>query len=139
MQILLRYEIVDHTADVAVRVFGNTYEELLANSVYAAADLFYDTANLYPVSSTIVDVEGHSVEDVFVEALSRVIYLFETTSVLYFGCDVLYLKEGWSASLELSGSPLPEGAEVRYALKAPTYHMIEISPEKGYAFLVFDV
>lgn len=135
----MRYEIIEHTGDVGVIVFGSTYEVLYKEAVYAMADLILDIEKLTPNVKTSVELQADSPESLMVDILSEVIYFLEADDVLYFNSDIDYNQETNQLKATLEGAPVPDNPDYKYVIKAPTYHMIKVSPKEGYARIIFDV
>ena len=132
-----RYETLDHTADVMVRAFGGTLEECFANAAYAMFDQLADLSKVEAKLSFKVDVEGSESEQLLVDFLSELLFLFDTELVLLSKFDVKY--DGEVMRVLAKGEKIDKRRhEMRKAIKAVSYHAIEIAPEKGYVQVLFD-
>jgi SHS2 domain-containing protein len=132
-----RYETLDHTADVMVRAFGGTLEECFANAAYAMFDQLADLSKVRAKLSFKVDIEGSEPEQLLVDFLSELLFIFDTELVLLSNFDVKY--DGEVLRVVAKGEKIDKRRhEMRKAIKAVSYHAIEIAPEKGYIQVLFD-
>jgi len=69
------YEYIEHTADVAVRVYGNSLEELFRNAAQATFSLITDYTPSEDKERDI-DLEGKTLEDLLVNWLNELISVF---------------------------------------------------------------
>jgi len=70
------YRLVDHTADLGLEVFGKTGEELFANAASAVCELIVDRKGTGPTVVREMSVEGADREDLLVNFLREVLFLF---------------------------------------------------------------
>lgn len=135
-----RYEVLSHTADTGVVVYGATMTELFENAAFAMFDLMFGIGDLRGVERVNVEVAATTVEELLVDWLSTLLFEAETRDLALcsFGIDTLGdgRLSGWasgisSSDLELRGAPI----------KAITYHdlAIEEIPNGWSARAVFDV
>ena len=80
-----RYVLVDHTADMMVRAFGETLEECFANAGYALFDQTVDLSGIGTSEETDIRVSGIDDEDRLYSFLSELLFIED--------CDNLILKE----------------------------------------------
>src|SRR3989441_12835357 len=84
----VRYEEIEHTADVGIRAYGSTLSELFAN---AAEGMFSLIADLDPVKA-VGEIEGRLVAEDIPTLLLRwrtdVLYIHETPRLLFASFEV---------------------------------------------------
>jgi len=132
-----RYETISHTADVMVRAFGKSLEECFENAGYAIFDQIADLSKVEPRELYKMDIEGDEPEQLLVDFLSELLYLFDTELVLLSEFHVKY--NGEILVVQAKGEKVDKKRhELRKAIKAVSYHMIEVAPEKGYVQVLFD-
>ena len=78
-----RYETFDHTADLGIRIFGQTYEELMANAAYALFDLLTDLDRVQETLAYAIHVEAAEREELLVRWLSELLFLSESQGFLF--------------------------------------------------------
>jgi SHS2 domain-containing protein len=136
------YEILEHTADVAILVRGKTLEELFEKAAYAMFDTISFAERMEPVGKYRVSVKSTTLEDLLVDYLSELLYVF---SVEYFVmCDFNVIIHRTDSEYYLKGVALgepfnPEKHGLKTEIKAVTYHELEINLKEGYAKVLFDV
>lgn len=131
------YELVEHTADLSLRVWGDSPEELFAN---AARGMFAQMAGPAQETMTVrrdISVEADDDEALLVAWLSELLYLCEVHREVYSRFTVRFAAPG-----RLEGSA--EGGpceQVARPVKAVTYHDLHITRRgrRYEATLVFDV
>jgi SHS2 domain-containing protein len=132
-----RYEQLEHTADLALRVYGRTLRQLFANAAYA---MFSQLANLERIVPTVqreVSVEGIDYESLLVNWLNELLYLQDTRREAYVAFEIhMLLRRRLQATVR--------GAQTENAdtiIKAATYHDLSISKTHGWymSTIVFDV
>lgn len=132
-----KYETLEHTADVMIRSHGKSIEELFANAAYGMFDQLADLSKVKPNESFRIDIEGGDPEQLLVDFLSELLYIFDTELVLLSEFDVKH--DGEMLHVTARGERIDKKRhEMRKALKAVSYYKLEVSPEKGYAQVLFD-
>ncbi len=135
-----RFEVLDHTADTAVRVEAPSMEGLLVVSARAMFSLMFDLASARPVSSRTVRVEAPTSEELLVDWLSSLLSWSEIDRVAYFDVAAVEVS-GTEARGEVRGAPVDSLAVAGPPIKAVTYHGLQIRhAASGWeATIVFDV
>lgn len=133
-----RYILVDHTADMMVRAFGETLEECYANAGYALFDQTVDLSGIGTSEETEFRVSGIDDEDRLYSLLSELLFIED--------CDNLILKEievefdGDDVVCRGRGETLDRSRHrIRSEIKAVTYHMMEVDRETPSVTVLFDV
>ena len=132
-----RFELLEHTADLAIRVRGGDLPELFANAAYAMFCQLADLERLTPSMMRQVVVQGWDHESLLVNWLNELLYLHETRGEVYTDFQVEALTP---QRLQATVRGVPT-AEVRTIIKAATYHGLSITEtaEGLEATIVFDV
>ncbi len=139
------YEIIEHTADIGLKVFGKTKKELFQN---AARGMFFliTGSSIFPGQknrqSWTVKCEASNIEDLMVSWLSELLYIHNTDFVIFdnfiFKCLSSYFVQA-----EVWGTKIKEYPyHIEKEIKAITYHRLQIfKNEKGQweANIVFDI
>ena len=71
-----RYTTFDHTADLGIEIYGRNERELFANAAFALFDIMTDVTAVYPKVERDISIEGAGWEDLLVNFLREVLYLF---------------------------------------------------------------
>ncbi len=136
------YEILDHTADVAILVRGRTLEELFEKAAYAMFDTITDAEKIDPVGKYRVSVSSPTLEDLLVDYLSELLYVFSVEYFVMGDFNVIIHRtdEGYSLRGVALGEPFNRDKHgIKTEIKAVTYHELEINLKEGYAKVLFDV
>lgn len=134
----MRYELIDHTADMMVKAYGDTLEKCFANAAFALFDQTVDLSNISADEEIEVRVSGMDDEDRLYSFLAEMLFIED--------CDNLILRE-FQVSFEgddvvcvARGEKLDRDKHrIRSEVKAITYHMMEINRDVPYVTVIFDV
>lgn len=137
----MSYEILEHSADAMVRVYGRTLGELFTNCALAAMDILTDRSKVMPRESHRLSAQGATPEELLVHWLQEILYVVETKGFLFAEFTIESIDSG---RVEGSG----KGEEIDFAkhdlytvIKAVTYHNLKIQPQgdKLMVEIVFDI
>jgi len=78
-----KYELVDHTADLKIKVYGKDLEELLKNCSAAMMDVICDLNTIDPKNEYKVSSDGNCEEELLVNLLQELLYLHEVKKLLF--------------------------------------------------------
>jgi SHS2 domain-containing protein len=136
-----RFEILDHTADIGLVVYGDDLNALFENAGEAFFHLITDLRKVKRRMERRVSIGGESLERLMVDWLSELLYLHDVENLLFKGFKVESVGEdGLKATVK--GEPFQEGVHViKTEVKAVTYHQIEVRPKnRGWrAQIIFDL
>jgi len=126
-----RYETFDHTADLGIRVFGRSYEEVFANAAYALFDLLTDLNRVRENFSYELRVEAADREELLVRWLSELLFLSESRGYLFKNFSFSHLGQT-SLQAEARGETFdPSRHKFKMEIKAVTYHQVELKEKDG--------
>lgn len=121
------YELIDHTADIGLRIYGETLEDLFRNGGFALCDLITDIAMVRPMERRRFTLERDRVDELLVEWLGSLLYIFDTEQLLFCGFPIISI-DGCKLIAEAEGELFnPERHAIRTTLKAVTYHQLEVA------------
>jgi SHS2 domain-containing protein len=136
-----RFEILDHTADIGLIVYGEDLKTLFENAGEAFFHLITDLRKVRRRVERRIEVRGEALERLMVDWLSELLYLHDVENLLFKGFKVESVgEEGLKAIVK--GEPFQEGLHViKTEVKAVTYHRIEVRKEneKWRAQIIFDL
>jgi SHS2 domain-containing protein len=134
----VRFDLVEHTADVAVRAYGKSLNEIFENAAFGMFNVMTDTSTVELVGEYTVEVESADLESLMVDWLSELLYLFDTKDVFLSDFNVEIEDHKLTASVR--GETIDkEKHPLKSDVKAATYHMLEIDEAKGYALILLDI
>jgi len=137
----IKYRPLQHTADVAWRIWGATLADLFAHAAQALMATMTDRRSLRRVISRQVVLEAPDQEALLVEWLNRLLYLFDTEGFLGKDFQVVHLTPN-SLEAVVWGEPFyPVRHPQNSAVKAATYHQLAINrtPDGWEATVVLDL
>ena len=137
------YEIIDHTADIGIRVEGGSLEELFLRAAEALIDLTVRQKRQFiPSIEVPIAIDAPNVEQLFVRWLSELLFIFETRKLVLtkFWIDAIdeHRVEGAAKGLKFEDTR----HEQRLSIKAVTYHKLSVAqgPDGRWrAEVIFDI
>jgi SHS2 domain-containing protein len=135
---MFRFEEIEHTADVALRVYGKDLKELLKNAAFGMADFLCEKKFLSDdYTEELIEIRADDVEGLLVEWLSELAFLVEVKSFVFQRVEILSISETYLKA-NVYGKI---ASELKVHIKAVTYHNLKIVETKnGFeATVVFDI
>ena len=125
------FEILDHTADIGLVIYGENLKALFGNAGEAFFHLITDLRKVRHRVERRINIGGESLDRLMVDWLSELLYLHDVENLLFKGFKVESVgKDGLNAIVK--GEPFREGIHViKTEVKAVTYHRIEVRQENG--------
>jgi SHS2 domain-containing protein len=132
------YEVVEHTADWALRVYGRNLAQLLENAAIGMSHLM--VGDLAAVPNTVertLELEAFDAETLLVDWLSELAYWAEDEQLVFREFELSRVTENHLSAVVRGG----KAVELQKHIKAVTYHNLEIvETETGVmTTIVFDV
>ena len=131
------FEILEHTADVGLVARGRTLGEAFAAAGYALSALVADLSQAKPRQSREVAVEGQDPGSLLVAWLSELLYLFDAEGFLSLEFDITHIDARSLRAIVLGDSFDPERHRPNMAVKAISYHQLEVQHADGYEARVY--
>lgn len=135
-----QFEVVNHTADIGIRAYGKTPQEVFENAAAGMFSLMADLSTVKESESFDISVEGEDRENLLVEWLNELLYFFETENVLLKKFEITE----WSdhhLSARITGERIDlQRHSLETQIKAATYHTLKVSHNDLWqAQVIFDV
>jgi SHS2 domain-containing protein len=136
------YELIEHTADIGIRVRGKDLKELFKNTALVLFGLIAEKKE--PVAhlkkeKVEISLKADSLEELFVNWLNELLFLSVTGELFFSGFQIMKLTQN---SLEacVCGESF-ENYKIKSEIKAATYHGLKIEKAvNGWkAEVIFDV
>ncbi len=126
-----RFEILDHTADIGLVVYGEDLKDLFENAGKGFFHIITDLRRVREQEERKIELKGESLERLMVDWLNELLYHHEVENLLFKGFHVDSVGEnGLQATVK--GEPFREGIHViRTGVKAVTYHQIYVKRDGG--------
>lgn len=129
-----KYELVDHTADLKIKVYGKDLEELLKNCSAAMMDVICDLNTIELKNQYSVSSSGNSEEQLLVNLLQELLYLHEVKKLLF--CKFEFKINDNIKNREVEGNVW--GEEIDFSrhdllndIKAVTYSDLKVEHKDG--------
>ncbi len=127
-----RFEILNHTADIGIIVYGKDLKALFENAGKAFFHLITDLRKVKLREGRKIGIKGESLERLMVDWLSELLYLHDVENLLFREFKVQSVGKGGLKAIA-KGEPFREGVHaIKTEVKAVTYHQVEVRQEKGY-------
>ncbi len=135
------YTLLDHTADLRIRVSGTDPADLFKNAGLALFDLITRPDRLEPREVIEVAVTGDDPADLMVNYLRELLYLWTGNEKLVKLIDIVDISDTAVSARVSTDRYKPGRQEILHEIKAVTYHQIEVGRAAGgwQANVVFDV
>ncbi len=122
-----RYELIDHTADVIVRAYGDTLAEAFAGAAVGMFDIITGKAIIEERSQIDINVHAIDHESLLVNFLSELIIRHEVDRMVFGRFEVVIESES-RLRATARGEPFDKGRHGHgIQVKAASYHLIEVS------------
>jgi SHS2 domain-containing protein len=99
------YELVEHSADIGVRAWGLTAEEVFEQAALALFSLVCDPLDVGELESVDVELEAESMDLLLAAWLNELLYVFEARKLVLSQFDLLELGDHVLRA-RVSGEPL---------------------------------
>ncbi len=126
-----RYEQTDHTADIGLKIFGNSLPDLFANAGYALCDTLADLSKVKTVNKDTFSLQRDSVEELLVEWMGALLFSFETENMIFSRFNILSMNKN-SLSAEAEGEIFNNDIHtIKDVLKAVSYQNLKVEKTEG--------
>ena len=134
----MRYEQLEHTADVMIKAHGRTLEECYGNAAYALFNTMVDATTIVPSQEIDIIQEGHDYESLLYNFLSEFLYVHDVTRLVL--CEFDVSIDGFKIKCKARGERLDlEKHQPKTEIKAITYHMLTVEQNEPSVTVIFDI
>lgn len=138
---IVNYKILDHTADLCIRVYGDSLENLLINAGKAMMDLITNREIVRNSKEITINIHAETEEELLVKWLQEILYIHEVKKMVFKNFKV-QLKNKRLATCKAYGEIIDKERHELYSeIKAVTYHNLKIthSKDKFRVDIIFDI
>ncbi|MEM1689155.1 MAG: archease [Candidatus Hadarchaeales archaeon] len=124
-----RFDWIEHPSDVGFRAYGRTLSEAFENAAIALFEIMVDTSTVRPEIEKSIVLRSEDPESLLYDWLDRLIALHDSEQLVFskFEVNIAQISEGFLLNAKAWGEKFdPSRHEGRTAVKAMTYHMMEI-------------
>ena len=139
-----RYEYLDHTGDIGLRVYGTTLVELFTNAACALLETMADINTIEEQREITLELSAETVEALFVAWLDELIFRHEVEEILFRRVEIQTLSQTppQLSALVFGETGDTERHTVYTEVKSVTYHQlfVEQNPDGTWvAQVIFDL
>ena len=135
------FELIEHPADVGIRVYGRDLAALFAHAALGLCSLITDTDTVLERETRSVEVGAPDRESLLVAWLSEVLWLIEAEDLLFARFTIESLSDTALAAIAHGEPADPQRHPYRGVVKAVTYHQLDLRRRAGTwsTNIIFDV
>ncbi len=135
------YELIDHTADIGIRVWGDTRCALFSHAGLALFDLITDRRQVCSTYTEQISVTGIDLTDLFVNWLRELLFFWTGDLRLAGSMDIISMTDTAMTGNVALALYDPDRHVIRNEIKAVTYHQVSVRrlSERWLAEVIFDV
>lgn len=134
---MVRFEVIDHTADVGIIAYGKDLKEAFANAAYG---MFSQIADLEGVKEEVerdIIIQSSDQEALLVDWLNELLYLFDVDHIIFSRFEITELSPK-SLQAAVYGERIDTlRHQLKTPVKAATYHMLKVETKKNGARVQF--
>ncbi len=114
----MKYQFLEHTADIKFQVYGKTLNEVFENAILAIAEYLSRGQKIKPSKGRIMSVSGTDYESLFYNFMDEIIYLLDAENFITTKAKVTI--RGYNLQAELFGDKASNYKDLDH-IKAATY------------------
>lgn len=135
------YKLLEHTAEIRIRIYGRTLKALFQNAVLALTDTLADAKKIKPSRSLRLKITAEDRELLLVRLLREVLFLFDTRHFLVRRLEITDWRDTMIQGKFWGERFSPKRHILKTEIKAVTYHGLKVGKRGGrwYAEVVLDV
>jgi SHS2 domain-containing protein len=130
-----KFEWVEHPSDIGFRAYGKNLAEAFENAALAFFEVMFDTGKVRTREEIKVELEAEDEKALLYDWLERFLYLRDAKGLVMSKFKVEELgrsNAGFKIKAKAWGEKFdPKRHEPKVAIKAVTYHLMEIKCEKN--------
>ncbi len=115
------YKELEHTADIALRVWGEDFFTILRQSAEGMYDLMGVVLNCLSPQKAIIRIEKADREIQLVDFLNELLYLVEDKSTIF--TSFVFISDEGGINVQAAGYKLKD---IRRIIKAATFHQLKV-------------
>ncbi len=137
----MKYELIDHTADLGIRVFGRDAADLFTNAGWAMFDQIINANTLSGGDKHRIRLKGTDWADLMVNWLRELLYFWTVKEQLVTDIEIDSISESKISAVITTEAFDPAHHLIKNEIKAVTYHQIKVEhAATGWqAQVIFDI
>ena len=124
-----KFNIIDHTADAAIEVFGKNLSELFEHSASGMFSLITDLDSIKPEVKQTYSLSNSNVEELLNNWLNELLYVFESEKIIFrdFKVEISKKENDYFLDGSASGEKYDTFRHTIFSdIKMVTFHQLEI-------------
>jgi SHS2 domain-containing protein len=125
-----RFKFFPHMADAEFDAYGKTLKEAFEHAALAMFEVMVNTAKVEPKVKRVFERRSEDIKSMLYDFLEELLYLHETQNLVFSKFEIKNLKrqdKEWYLKARAWGEEFdPSKHEPRNAIKAVTYHQMEV-------------
>ena len=85
-----KYELIEHTADVGIKAYGNSVSEAFENAAKGMFDIITDKSKIESIGQYDIQLESPDLEQLLVDWLSELLFLNSAKNLVFGSFEVKY-------------------------------------------------
>lgn len=136
-----RYELLDHTADIGIIVFGRDLPEAFSTAAFAMFDILTNIEEIKEIGKFDIQVSASNIEELLVIWLDELLYRYETERLIFRRFAINSINDRNLSATVFGEKVNPARHEIRTEIKNVTYHQLKVEKiDDGWkAQVIFDV
>ena len=133
----MRFKTIDHPSDIGIEAYGENVKETFENTAFGMFSLMAEINDVAVKNSFEIKVKGEDWEELLVNWLNELIYIFDSKKVLLKEFRIYFLSDK-ELKANVSGDKInPKLHELHRPIKAATFNQLEVHEKK--VKVIFDV
>lgn len=136
------YQVIDHTADIGIRVEAGSLPDLFVEAAEATFDLLVFSKRAYiPAVEVPIELSAPALDQLFVRWLQEVLFIFEARRLVLTRFWIDDISETHLAGAARGQKFDADRHSQKLDIKAVTYHKLKVREEGGIwrAEVIFDI
>ncbi len=136
-----RFEIIEHTADIGIKIFGSDLKELFCNAAAGMFDIIADSKEVNRKKHINVEVKADNIEELLVNWLTELLFHFNANFIILKEFSITEISQN-NIKAVVSGEKIDKNKHsINTEIKAVTYHELKVE-KKDFGWnvqVIFDV
>jgi len=136
-----RYQLIDHTADIGIIVYGNDLPEVFSNAAYSMFDILTDAEKIQYKEKLELQVTANSVEELLITWLDELLFRYETERLICNQFSITKMNDNSLTAIAFGEKVDRSRHDIKTEIKNVTYHQMRVEKtDSGWeAQIIFDV
>ncbi|GAG80901.1 unnamed protein product [marine sediment metagenome] len=136
-----KYEIIEHTADIGIKAFGENLAESFENAAKAMFDLITDNSEIDNIGQYTIKLEAPDLEQLLVDWLSELLFLNSAKNLVFGFFKIKIDEKHPHLNAKILGEKFNLSKhKIGMEIKAVTYHMLKVNNNYPFsAQVLFDI